>query len=601
MSNSNRNSRRGQKNLYCGDKPLSVYKVVIQGVSRSVISKTMVAQKVSKLLNSSDKVEFQKINGKQMLGLCRSKETANKLVSNNDICSDFNIFIPFIYNHRFGVIKDIDVAISEKEILDNIIVPSSPHTVIIKIKRLMFKGTPTKNVLVCFESDEKPDFISLWNLRISVEHYSPRVRLCGNCYKFGHTFNFCSKAKSSAPVKDGCPNCIDSHSPFSFKCPKFVENKTKLNIMQQKGLTFWEAHNVYKLNPNANGFKLNPNLYSKITKDGGSSSLNKPLSNHRFKNRNESSSYAKNSDIQSNRNLGDTSINSVENNNLDLTSTNIDTLTNDIHLSSTRSDISIDLDPPITVTIADIHGRNSSVEINEESDFENSSEKNIVKSHNKSSSTPSKNVSINSVLNESSTSHSNNIVISSNKNESSTTLSKNVSIISLLNESSTSPSKNIGISSGQNESSITTPSKNDSINSGQNESYTTPSKNIDINSGQNKPLTTPSRDISNRSDKTQDLTPFETVENKKKKKNKRKQSLSDLRIDTEETPNDTVESTNESSSSPDVSGKRNKKERNKISNEKCLQDHLYSKSSPMNLRSSDMKSHKDKSNQLKKN
>uniref|UniRef100_A0A8D9AXG3 Nucleic-acid-binding protein from mobile element jockey n=1 Tax=Cacopsylla melanoneura TaxID=428564 RepID=A0A8D9AXG3_9HEMI len=279
--NKSSSNRQEGSNMYCGNKPLSAYKVVIQNRSkRNGFNKTFVAHNITKTLGNADRLELKRINRHQMIGYCGSAETANKLVSNTNLKTSLNIFIPFLYNHRFGVIKDIDLSFTEEEILECIIVPSHFNTSVLKVKRMNFKGKPSSNVLVCFDGNIKPDYCSLWNLKIIVEDYSPRVRICNSCFRFGHTVKFCvskvekcnvcSRPNSHHHVcgNNICPNCQEEHSPYSIKqCRKLADNKKIVNLMHSSGLTFWEASQEF-FNGSTKYTSGSPSYASRVKQSG---------------------------------------------------------------------------------------------------------------------------------------------------------------------------------------------------------------------------------------------------------------------------------------------------------------------------------------------
>lgn len=97
-----------------------------------------------------------------MIGHCNS---GNRLVKSNVLKESLNIFIPFLYNHRFGVLKDIDPALNMEEIVAGLIFPNSPIITVKKATRMLYKGKPSRNILLCFNGPVKPNDCLLWNLK----------------------------------------------------------------------------------------------------------------------------------------------------------------------------------------------------------------------------------------------------------------------------------------------------------------------------------------------------------------------------------------------------------------------------------------------------
>lgn len=100
-----------------------------------------------------------------MIGHCNSADLGNRLVKSNVLKESLNIFISFLYNHRFGVLKDIDPALNMEEIVAGLIFPNSPMITVKKATRMLYKGKPSRNILLCFNGPVKPNDCLLWNLK----------------------------------------------------------------------------------------------------------------------------------------------------------------------------------------------------------------------------------------------------------------------------------------------------------------------------------------------------------------------------------------------------------------------------------------------------
>ncbi|KAL7303483.1 hypothetical protein TKK_0004662 [Trichogramma kaykai] len=210
-----------------------------------------------------------------------SRDQANKLANDQSLIEHgLEAFVPGFRKTRKGIVKYIDVEFSDVELLEGIKCPE--FTKVVEVRRInrkerfmsnasniseeentQVKWIPTKSVVLSFEDQTLPDYISVWGVRVKVEPYVSKVMQCYKCLKFHHTTKTCrgkqmcfncgeeqhpnENCKSRTPA---CANCKADpsinpedvyHVSISSKCPK-VQEQRKINIvMAYDNLSFSQA------------------------------------------------------------------------------------------------------------------------------------------------------------------------------------------------------------------------------------------------------------------------------------------------------------------------------------------------------------------------
>ena len=192
-------------------------------------------------------------------------ESANNLI-NNAILKEqgYNIFIPYNYALCKGIVRFIDITISETELINCTNSPCS----IVEVRRLnrrivnpdkSIKYEPTGTVLYTFEGTLLPRFVSIYGLTSPVATYIPPVTQCFSCLQYGHTrlqckskkkcFNCGSYHEPEAEQSGDClMQCWHCESPLhrssDKRCPEYVRQKAIKYLMATENLTFFDANNL---------------------------------------------------------------------------------------------------------------------------------------------------------------------------------------------------------------------------------------------------------------------------------------------------------------------------------------------------------------------
>lgn len=163
-------------------------------------------------------------------------------------------------NTSYGVIRDVDLEITEEEILKTISYPSPAK--LLGVKRLTRRNSDKEgwsdceSVRLAFVGSFLPAYICVDGLRIKVEPFVFPVRQCSRCWKFGHTARFCPSTKTVCPKCTGnhencerssfiCANCADNHMSLDRSCPVFIKEKKIRQIMADFNCTYQKALAIY--------------------------------------------------------------------------------------------------------------------------------------------------------------------------------------------------------------------------------------------------------------------------------------------------------------------------------------------------------------------
>ncbi|CAG4934415.1 unnamed protein product [Parnassius apollo] len=161
----------------------------------------------------------------------------------------------------YGVIKDVDLDLSDEEILRNIMCDKPVEIIsVYQLKRRNREGEgwqPSEAVQVCFKGSFIPQYIYVHGLRIKVTPYVFPVSQCSKCWKYGHPTKKCPSSKIVCPKCGGshencetqnfqCVNCGGNHMALhKASCPAFLKEKRLREIMVEFNSTYRKALTVY--------------------------------------------------------------------------------------------------------------------------------------------------------------------------------------------------------------------------------------------------------------------------------------------------------------------------------------------------------------------
>lgn len=169
----------------------------------------------------------------------------------------------FEKNVSYGVVKNVDVELSDKEIMDGITCPNNEEVVSMYRLQRRVKGEdkwePSESVRFCFKGPYLPPYVAVDGLRLKVDPYVFPVSQCAKCWKLGHTTKRCPSSKIICPKCGGehencetktyrCINCDGNHMALAKTCPVFIKEKKLRYIMAEYNCTYRYALIMY-VNP----------------------------------------------------------------------------------------------------------------------------------------------------------------------------------------------------------------------------------------------------------------------------------------------------------------------------------------------------------------
>lgn len=192
---------------------------------------------------------------------------------------------PMDKNFSYGVIKSVDLELSEEEILSSIVCPEPGE--LAGVFRLKRRSSAEINgwslsecIRLCFKGTFLPPYIFVDGLKVKVDPYVFPVSQCSRCWKLGHTTKRCPSSKIVCP-KCGqnhanceaksfkCVNCNGSHMALARICPTFLKEKRLREIMAEYNCTYRRALTIYvpSHSPRRSEPKINDMIYSMTCQD----------------------------------------------------------------------------------------------------------------------------------------------------------------------------------------------------------------------------------------------------------------------------------------------------------------------------------------------
>lgn len=229
----------------------------------SIISKDKLAKQISlaRLLKAegiTDVMRVKYINAYKVLIQLKDDKSADKLLACQALIEKgFRCQKTMDVDKSYGIIRDIDLDLSDDEVLQNISC-DIPILGVRRQKRRNFETNEfelTEVVQVCFSGSSLPKYIKSHDVRVNVEPYIFPVTQCSKCWKYGHTIRVCPtrlrcpKCGKNHPncetTKFRCVNCGGAHMALSRTCPLFVKEKKMREIMAEFNCSYRRALTIY--------------------------------------------------------------------------------------------------------------------------------------------------------------------------------------------------------------------------------------------------------------------------------------------------------------------------------------------------------------------
>ncbi|KAF9424281.1 hypothetical protein HW555_000674 [Spodoptera exigua] len=212
----------------------------------------------------TDIIKVKYLNNYRVRIDCKNELSATKLQTCKDFMDmDWRFSRPDFKSYSYGVIKDVDLDLSDEQLMSCITCPENFELVSLKrLQRRSNNDSPeglwvtSEAVRLCFKGDMLPGYIYADSLRIKVEPFVFPVSQCSRCWKFGHTVRVCPSKKTLCPKCGSnhancdtqhfkCLNCEGPHMALSKTCPAFVKEKNLKILMAEFNCTYRKALQLY--------------------------------------------------------------------------------------------------------------------------------------------------------------------------------------------------------------------------------------------------------------------------------------------------------------------------------------------------------------------
>lgn len=253
-----RKRKRKEKHVDTGPVELPIQITV---TSKEKIPKQFALAKLLKQNEMKDIDKIKYINPYKLMVTFSNQSSADKFIC----CPVFRelgwrIQKTWEVGISYGIIRDIELDLSEEELLENI----SSVNEVITAKRLNKKDrgewVQSETFRIGFKGSSLPTHILLFELRIKVEPYTFPVTQCSKCWRFGHIAKMCPATKILCPkccsdhdtcgtTKFKCANCSGNHEAMSKHCPVYLKEKRTRELMSEYNCTYQAALSKYSNSP----------------------------------------------------------------------------------------------------------------------------------------------------------------------------------------------------------------------------------------------------------------------------------------------------------------------------------------------------------------
>ncbi|XP_063389221.1 uncharacterized protein LOC134675005 [Cydia fagiglandana] len=202
------------------------------------------------------------VNEYKVLIHCSSDNSAESLIQSKRFNEGgFKCHRTLEKNQSYGVIFDVDLEMTEEEILQDLV----SDTAILAVKRLKRRNTAdgkwvtSEAVRITFKGASLPTYVYIYDTRTKVSPYNYPVTQCARCWRYGHTVKMCPSSKIVCPKCSEdhpnctttifqCNNCSGRHMAMAKVCPVYVKERkirdlmTKFNCSYKRALAMYTIH-----------------------------------------------------------------------------------------------------------------------------------------------------------------------------------------------------------------------------------------------------------------------------------------------------------------------------------------------------------------------
>ncbi|KAJ0178818.1 hypothetical protein K1T71_005593 [Dendrolimus kikuchii] len=247
----------GSHNQDSSANPVDTTEVSI--TSEKILPKQFKLAKLFQEENIQHVIKIKYVNPYKVLVQFSKEDSAYKLIESQSFKEKgLKCQATFELAHTYGVIKDIDIDVTEEDILNNF----KSDKEIIGVKRLKRrnhvsgKWEPSECVRVCFEGSALPKYSYIFRSLTTVHTYIYPITQCSRCWRFGHTMKTCPSAKFICPKCSDfhancettdfkCQNCSGRHMALSRICPVYKKEKRIRELMSEFNCSYKKALMIF--------------------------------------------------------------------------------------------------------------------------------------------------------------------------------------------------------------------------------------------------------------------------------------------------------------------------------------------------------------------
>lgn len=251
--------RYGRTEIIDGDRIIQEYKIEVSITCTEKLPKQFGLAKMLKEENIKNVTKVKYINSYKALIHFSDEESAETILHSKKFMENgFKCQKTLEINQSFGVIRDIDLHLSDEEILQGL----RSNTTILAVKRLKRKNTSdghwelSESVRICFKGSSLPSHVYIYDTRANITPYVYPVTQCSRCWRFGHSFRICPSLKIICPkcskshancetTKFRCNNCTGKHMAMAKICPVFIKEKRIRELMAEFNCSYKKAITLY--------------------------------------------------------------------------------------------------------------------------------------------------------------------------------------------------------------------------------------------------------------------------------------------------------------------------------------------------------------------
>nr|CAH7732303.1 unnamed protein product [Callosobruchus chinensis] len=265
--------------LHKKDRPLLLYKqtdtgpfhVYAENINNDFANKlnpVKVGETILKALPDIDNQikKIESIGNNRVRIIFRNSTAANTLLKASKFLKIYNLdfYIPKFMVYRQGIIS-VDKEFSEEYILSKVKPYDLPCNFTVEsVKRMHRRVTenntpkfvPINKVIISFEAQELPKYISINHVIFEVSSYIQKVILCHNCMRYSHLGKQCKGKPRCAKCKEehpsnACPNpenepkcfyCEGNHFTYEIgQCAEFQRQKDIKKYMATSNCSYKNA------------------------------------------------------------------------------------------------------------------------------------------------------------------------------------------------------------------------------------------------------------------------------------------------------------------------------------------------------------------------